>query len=772
MMAGAGRVAAQDEPAPAAASVSAAASSRALAPLTELREHPIVKDIEIRGLETVTTGTVLRVMQTAVEKPFDYDTFRRDSESIAALGTFDVLAQSANYEVVPGGVRIVIQLRENPKVRAITVIGNVKYNDKQILAEVPQKEGELLKNRAEADIRRSLRGFYRDAGYSRIQINVRRVPVEAGQIDLAIYIDEGERLKIQDMILEGNDSFPAWWIVPRLVNHGSWFFLNNYYDDELLQSDIETVRAFYVDRGFLDVKVRAGSPTPGKKPGTINPVIVIEEGQRYRVSGVDVKGTTLFLDPEVRAPFARLIGATYSGDKLRAAVRALRDLYGDEAFIDTTVKVDTVTDPPNGTVRLEATVQESGVTYVGQPQVDLKRYDPEDDMNFIERFFNWMSPPTKEKTVLLESRLKPGEKYRRYDEVRTIERLKRLQIFEKVNIRRESTPDPNVKDPVIEVEESSTAGYIGAAVGYGDITGAAVTLSYVNPNIAGEAKVLRASATFGQKSQRFQIIYLNRHWMDTDNSLEFTAYRYLDRLEGYRQRIYGTTAEVGHPLSEYLTAYMRLRLEDVKFRDRHDDREEPLDPYQTVAVRGMLDWDHRDDIVWPTRGFRVSGGVEGGYADGPLVKFLHGFGYYKRIKGDVIWAYEHDLGMMPYDHDKVGITERFFLGGSSDVRGFSARGASPVDGGYKRLRVGGATKFAQRNEIRFPIVGPLKGRVFVDDGFIDKRPWNFRNPRVSSGLGFIVDLRIVNVEVDFARAIVYRETDSRRLLHFRIASRF
>jgi len=743
-----------------------------LPPVTELREHPTVKDIDIQGLESVTTETVRRVMQTAVDKPFDLATFRRDMESIAALGYFDVLAQTANYEVVPGGIRILLQLRENPRVRRITVLGNVKYKEKKVLAEVPQKEGEILKTRAESEIRRSLRSFYREAGYSRVHVSVRRVPVEPGVVDLAIYIDEGERLKIIDMVLEGNESYPSWWIVPRLVNHGSWFLFKNYYDDDLLQSDLDTVRAFYIDRGFLDVKVRAGSPRTGKKPGTIYPVIVIQEGQRYRVSDVQVLGNTLFLDSEVRDPFLRLIGKIYSGDRLRAAVTRLRGLYGDEGYIDTDVGIRTVTDPEAGTVRIDLPLDEGDVVYVGQPRVDLKIYEPEENMNFIERFFNWMSPPTKEKTVMREIRLKAGEKYRQYEEVRTLERLRRLKIFDKVNIRRATTADPQVRDPVVEVEESANAGYIAAAVGYGDVTGAAVTLSYVNPNIAGEAKVFRASATFGERSYRYQISFLNRHWMDTDNSLELSIYRFQDRWDGYRQRILGTSAEVGHPLTEYLTGYLRLRLEDVKFSDREEDREEELSPYQTVAVRGILDWDRRDDVSWPTRGFRVSGGVEVGHADGPLLKFLHSFGYYKRIRGDVVWAYEHDLGIIPYRYDRVGISERFFLGGSSDVRGFRARGASPVDEGFDRMRVGGSTKFAQRNEIRFPVAGPLKARVFLDDGMLNKRPYNFHDPRVSTGVGIIVDLKVVNVEVDFARAIVYKDTDSRRLVHFRISSQF
>ncbi len=737
----------------------------------DLRDHPVVQDIRIQGLDTVATDTVLRVLETREGEPFDAQTFRRDLEGVAALGYFDVLRVSANYEVVPGGIRILLHLVENPRIGEISLLGNVKFTDKKLRSELPVKEGDILQSRAESDIRKTLRSLYGEAGYSQVRVSVRRIPAEEpGRVNLAIHIDEGERLRIDDLIIEGNDSYPDWWIAPRLVNHGSWLLFSNYYDDALFQDDLETVRSFYVDRGFLDVQVRAGMPRPGDDKGEINPVIVVEEGERYRVSDIRVAGNTLFLEPEVREPFLPLIGDIYSGDRLRQGIEKLRELYGNEGYIDLVVHVNLETDPPEHQVAVDLRLEEGEPVYVGQPKVDLKIYEPGTDMNFIERFFNWMSPPTKEETILREVRLEPGKKYRRYQEVRTLERLRRLKIFEKVNIRREATDDPQVRNPVVEAEESANAGYIAAAVGYGDVTGAAITLSYVNPNIAGEAKVLRASATFGENTTRYLISFLNRHWRGSDTSLELSAYRNEDRFDAYEQRIYGTSAEFGHPLTEYLTGRLRLRLEDVRFRDRAEDREEELDPYQTIAVRPLLDWDHRDDIQWPTRGFRVVGGFETGYADGAMLKFLHSFEYYKRLYGGLIWAYQHDLGMMPYDHDSIGITERFFLGGGSDLRGFDARGASPVDAGADDLRVGGATKFAQRNELRFPIVGALKGRMFVDDGFIDKKPWNFLHPRMSTGFGFLVNLKIVNLEVDLARALVYEDTDSRRLVHFRISS--
>lgn len=739
----------------------------------QLTGRPLVQAVEIRGLETIPPEALLRRMETREGAPLDPAALRRDLEAIAKFGPLDPVSVQASYEPLEEGlIRLILTVKENPRLKAITFVGATRFKEKQLRAALPIeiKEGEILPWRAASDVRRAIQKFYSEGGYHETRARVREIEAGPGEVELVAVVDEGERIRIRDLILEGNRSLPAIWITPRLFNQGSWLFFHNYYDDDLFEEDLQAVRALYVDRGFLDVKTRAGVPRPGRNPNEISPVIVIEEGQRYKVGEVTVTGATLFQPGEVNAPFRHLKGRDYAGERLRAAIEKLRALYGNEGYIDLQVDPEFRKHPETGRVDIELRLKEGDVVYVGEVKAEIRRLDIEEEPNALDRLFLWMSPPVKEEAVLRENRLKPGRIYRRFEEVRTEQRLRNLEVFEKVSVRREPSADPKAQDAIIVVEERPEMAYATVFAGYGDVTGPAVGVGFVNPNIGGEANQLRATAIFGRDTRRFVVRYFERYLGDSDNSLDTQAYRFDDRYEGYRQRLYGASSELGHPLSEYLTAYLRLRVEDVKFTRRASEREEPLEPYQTYAARGVLEYDRRDNIAWPTRGFRVSGGAESGYADGFLLKFLHGFGYYKSLYRDVIYAYEHDLGMMPYKADQVGITERFFLGGSNDVRGFRRRGASPRDEGYRRMRVGGATKFVQRQEARFPVFGALKGRLFLDDGLISEKPAQFGSPRVSTGFGFILQLRIVQVEIDFARAVVYEKSDSRRLLHFRLSS--
>jgi outer membrane protein insertion porin family len=290
-------------------------------------------------------------------------------------------------------------------------------------------------------------------------------------------------------------------------------------------------------------------------------------------------------------------------------------------------------------------------------------------------------------------------------------------------------------------------------------------------NLFGDARDLRASVLFGTRSSSFHIGYLDRYWRGTDMSLDWELYcdRYFRRE--YGERTYGTSLEFGKPLSEYVKAYLRFRLEDVNFFDEDDDIRARLDSYPLAAVRFRIVEDRLNDTWWPTRGFTRSAGVELGYADGLLAKFSTDFSYYNNFYKDFVYSISGFAGLIPYDADKVGITERFFLGGANDLRGFAYRGAGPMDKGDHEMAIGGSTKLLLKNEIRYPIYDELKGLIFLDMGMLDETV-GLDKPRVSVGTGFRLKISFVRIYVDFAKALVKEHRDNTQIFHFRLGANF
>lgn len=736
---------------------------------------PIV-GVEIEGTVRTTTGAIERAMTLQPGTPFTAEAYRRDLQSIADLGVYDPLEIAIETQQRDDGLHLLVRVKENPTIRNITFIGNVAFKAERLRREIDVKEGELLPVAAASRTRRSLQAFYSQGGFSATRINVEVDPVEAETptVDMRILIDEGEKIRIKRLDLEGNKHFPSWWIRFWVQNNSGFLFFRNWYDDRAFDDDLRLIEDKYRDAGFLDATATRGTFEYNEEKAWVAPSIIINEGPRYTVTGVAFDGITLFTPEEINSAFVRVVGRTYNGNRFREALERVRRLYGDQGYINTRIDGRFEKNPAAGTVLLRLMIEESDVSYVGAVRVQKSEYDYEFDLTTLERFMDWMSPGVKTEVIEREVQLKPGEKYRTVDEVRTVDRLRGLGFFENVRVRREPTADPQVTDAVVEVEEDPNAGYFGISAGVGEVTGFTVGFNYTNPNLFGEAKVLRANLLLGSRVQSFTLGYLDRYWRDTDDSLGLNAYYDNFDYRAYLQRTLGASAEIGRPINDNSRAFVRLRLENVDLKREDEDLVEDMDDYGVVGLRFLLARDTVDSRRWQTRGYRVTGGIEPGYARDWMLKLTHDLSAYRALdkREDWVYAYEHGVGIAPYDADHVGIGERFFLGGTSTLRGFEARGVGPKDPGVDDIAIGGSLSLRQRHELRHRFNRVIRGRLFVDAGILGFKPTDLEKPRIGTGTGVSFDLGAFSIDVDLAYAALKHDHDRTRVLHFRIRSNF
>lgn len=731
--------------------------------------------MQVRGTDRTLLSEVVRAMESKAGTPFSAEGMRRDIQAIAHLGYYNPLTIRISAEEAEGGVRLLVDVEENPVVESISIVGNVKYTAERLRREIDVQEGAILPVAPRSQIVRSLRDFYSRGGYKSTQVDVEVQPAEEeGRVRLVITIDEGEKIKIKDLILRGNSHFPSWQIRTWVSNSGSWLFFDNYFDNRTFDDDLRTIEERYRDAGFLDAKAQRGEFLYDEQKAIVSPVILIDEGPRYRVASVAVTGHTLFLEREVRRPFETTIGKHFKGDSFREALRKLRRLYGDEGYVNAEFNARFEKDPERASVKLLVDITENDVVYVGNIYVQKQQYDYDFDLNWLEEIIEWSSPGVKDETVRREVALEPGQKYRTVDELKTERRLRNLGFFRNVAVERQPTADPRVDDVVVRVEEDPSAGYVSVTAGVGEVTGPSVGVNYVNPNLFGEARVLKAGATVGPRVRSFSVGYLDRHFRGSDTSLETSLYRDFVGYRGYGQRIYGASGEAGRPFSEHVKGFMRVRVERVNLIRDDDDMVEDMGSYGVYAVRLMVVRDMMNDRRWPTSGYRVSGGIEPGFARNSFVKFLHSLEWVRALDREEDWVYyyAHNFGLMPNDAQRVGISERFFVGGTSTLRGFQPHGIGPRDDGERRVHIGGATMLTQRHELRRRLTKFLSARAFVDAGMLGEDSLHFGSPRVGTGGGVSFDLGALTVDLDLAAAVVKRRNDHTRVLHFRIRSNF
>lgn len=755
------------------------ASLFALAFASEAGAAPVIRQIHIRGLESMDSESILRLLQSHPGEELDMAKVRTDQQTILAVGIFDPAQMSVLTEDQPDGtVDLIFAVRENPALSRIDIVGNVQERTSRIESLIDADVGERIPHQAERRAEQAIADHYRRQGHANVRVSARRIPQDDGTAVLSVVIDEGAVLRIGDVIIEGNEAISDRRIRWRMATRESGILGRNHYSDEVFEQDLMEIQRLYFSRGYIDASVERGDFRQSSEEGTIDPVIRVTEGPRYRFGTFSVRGNTLFTDLEITSKFDGLTGDWFDGNDLNRGTALVRTMYGDEGHINAVVEPQFDADPATGTVDVTIAVREGQRVRIGA--VYLQRSQTAPDLeppvsSFISGVAERLSPPVTDDTVRRVVTLREGDVYRHYEEVKTRERLRRLGIFNDVALERRPTSDPTVEDVYLTVDQQST-GFLTVGTGFGDEGGLFGFVGLTENNFGGEADQVRASVQLGTRSLNFDVSYFNRFLAETDLSLRLSAYHSQLQRREYDETRSGGAAEIGQPLGEYVQLFYRLRAEYVNLDldgDASEATRDAMDPYWLALARLRLVEDRRDDIVWPTRGWLRGVSLEAGWADDWLVKLFGEFQYYRRLYRELIFAWNLQAGVIPRSVEDVAFGERFFLGGSNDLRGFRFRGAGPTDAENEDLFTGGSTRVLSQFELRFPIYQQLKGVTFFDVGSLGDDPFVLDQIRASVGAGIRFTLPGIGfIAVDLAQAVAAYGDDDRQTLHFTFQTDF
>jgi outer membrane protein insertion porin family len=733
----------------------------------------VIERIELRGLRRLSESIITPLL------PFEPgDRYNRElARRITAALWETRLVTNVRVHPEPGraadGVVVILDIAEQPEVVRITIRGAVSIPSEVLLAELPFKEGEIFPNNGSIAAERALRDAYAKKGYHEISITPREEILVEGAIQLDVLINEGRRLRVDEIIFEGNESYSGWWLGFELVTGESFLFVPSYFNRDIFESDIASVADFYRSQGFLRANAREGASIISDDGEWISPVIVIEEGSRYTIAEIALNGYELFTREELMAPFVGLIGRVYDREEFQEAVDAMRRLYQDEGYVAMTVEPDWSTPGDGSEVAITLSIDEGERITVGTITYEPREFDiPANELGAIATFWLSIAPPVKSEVVLRRVELAQGEPLRESAREETARQLRELQTFRSVKIEEVPTDLPTVRDIRIVTEPANTEFlYLGAATG--SESSLALRARLVERNIGGNADVLSLNVGGGGGEFGLSLSYLDRDMGDSDWSARYTIFRTAIGRRAYDTTTIGASATFSRRVAARLTDSWRVRFADVKLDDIDDDVTADLDDYQVAALRYRRALNMTDNNEWPTEGYFVAGDIEGGYANTGFARLGVDASYYQRMVSEVIWAssLRADLMPAPGDRDDLGIDERLFLGGRSTVRGFRSRGASPKDPGEEDLALGGLTRLVLRNEVRFPLgVDILRGVAFFDAGWLGEDSFELGELRASTGLGLRVFTEQVNLALDFGFALVEEDTDDTQVVQFSIDS--
>lgn len=682
-----------------------------------------VKDIRVEGLQRIAAGTVFNYLPTKVGDTITED---RAQEAIRALfktGFFNDVRLERRGDV------LVVIVNERPSIDSIKINGVKDIDEKTLkktLKELGLSEGLIFNSSLLDKVEQELKRQYFNRGRYAVKVTPTITPLERNRVAIVLDVSEGPVTKIEEINIIGNKAFNDKKLLdtfslspPTLF---SFFSKNDQYSKQKLSADLEKLRSFYQNQGYLEFNIESTqvSVTPDKE--RIYITINITEGEKYTVSGFKVAGKLPVAEQELRKLIAIKPGEVFSRQVVTDSSKKISDRLGNDGYAFANVNAVPEVDKTKRTVELTFFVDPGQRVYVRR-------------VNFSGNVV------TRDEVMRREMRQLEGAQYSAQKIQRSIARLRRLGFFEEVTVETPSVPgSPDQVDVNVTVKERHT-GTLVAGIGYSDAEGVMLNANVNFKNFVGTGKEVSVNVDSSPSTKNFNITYVNPFYTPEGVSRGFNIFstkvntaESLVSTAAYNSSTQGVGVFYGIPISEERSINVGLAFESVEFDVRDTSAQIAQDfvaRYGAInnLVKGTLGWayDSLDDPIFPKDGVlhRLSTEVSlpGSALEYYRLTYLAAW-YYPlsqnftfKIKGEI--GYGGAFG----DTEELPFYKNFFAGGSSSVRGYRARSLGPRDGLTPHDPVGGSKRVLTNMELLFPVPGASDNKsmrlsTFVDGGMV------------------------------------------------------
>jgi outer membrane protein insertion porin family len=743
--------------------------------------------VEVQGNKRIETATILAKIKTREGGVFSPSQIKDDIKALYQLGHFeDVQVKTEGFE---NGLKVIFVVKEKPLIRTITFEGNNELTTEKL------KEGFTLLPRTAFNIQlineaaEKIRLKYQDAGFYDAVV----VPVinelKGGDRNVVFYIEEGQKVKIADIIITGNNALSTEEIKKSLKTQEYWFFSflgrSGALRTEELREDVETIKNLYYNKGYIQVQVDEPVIVPKqytfrecyfwghKKTFTRKNELVIrinvKEGEQFRVGSVNIKGNQIISTEDLEKEIKLKRGDIFSRDVLRQDVNTIIDRYDSLArpFANVVPLFDI--NQNNKTVAITIDIQEGGEVRIGR--IDISG-----------------NSKTRDKVIRREMRLAEGDLYNKKALKRSYERLNNLNFFETVEIvpqRRQMEP---IMDLDVKVKEKLT-GTLSIGGGYSSVDKLVGIAEVTQGNLGGRGQLLKLKLQWGQAgtTNLYVLSFMEPYLFDKPIWGKIDLYNQTQQYDGYDLKSNGIGLSAGKSFGEYVSTSLRYSLDSSLVSNitltAPFTIQQQLGNYGDRITTSALTWslarDTRDFYLDPKTGSKNS--IYAEYAGGPLggdanfFKTVGDSAWYFPLFWDTVFMARGRYGYVESIIDKpVPVGERFFVGGPSTVRGFRFGSAGPRDSQLNAI--GGTKEMLFNFEYSFPIVpaARLKGVLFYDVGKAFDADENVRlsELRQSTGWGFWWLSPIGPLKFEWGYIVHKRPTDQPSQFEFSIGAMF
>ncbi len=713
---------------------------------------PIVRSIDVQytGPATISHSRILAQMRTKVGLPYSDTVAEEDIRAIYNTGQVQNVRIFGQPE--GDGVKVIVAVQTRTMLNEIQIDGATRISPKKLRKNLGVKLNTPLREEDLEKGRQKIAETYQAHGFNDVEVTFRVEAIDAirGTSRVIYTVNEGIKGSVSTVRFEGNTHFSQGVLRKQMKTRQKTLFSfvdkSGRLDETQLQDDLQKIREFYQNHGYIDVAVRDVTKQRTSS-GALQIVIAIDEGPQYHVGKLTFVGYKATTEQKLRAVVKMKEGSVYSAKAIKDDAKALADAYGSGGYVDLTIVPET--------------------SQAHDRLIDITYKIDEGQRSYVERISISGNTRTKDKVIRREVLIAPGDIFNTVRVETSKKRLENLGYFSKVDTFPVDTEVEGRKYLDIQVEEKRTgslnfgAGFstVDSLVGFIELTQGNFDITNW-PSLTGGGQKFRIRLQGGTERKDVELALTEPWFMDRPISVGFNAfYHEADYLSSiYDQRNYGFSLDVRKAIIPYLYGTLSYRLESVDVFNVVVTASPQLlaetGPSTKSVVTASLVWDRRDNPFLTRNGERISytwwvagpGGTEQIYGfDVEASKYWH-------LPWDTILLVNAEVAGVDRWGDQtkiVKIYDRLFLGGSNNLRGFDFRDVGPKDPTGEPL--GGQSMARATIEWTFPIVEKARGALFYDTGFVNTDPWdyNFNNVASDIGFGLRLDLPIGPLRVDY-----------------------
>ena len=732
-----------------------------------------VRDIRVEGLQRVEPGTVFASLPFRVGDQYSDDKGSAAIRALFALGLFKDVRLEVNNDV------LVVIVEERPTVADVEFAGAKEFDKdvlKKALRDIGLTEGrpfdQALADRAEQELKRQ----YINRSLYGAEIVTTVTPIERNRVNLTFSVTEGEPARIKDIRVVGAKAFSESTLKGLFDQDTggwlSWYTKSDRYARAKLNADLETLRSYYLTRGYLEFRIDSTQVAISPNKQDISITINVTEGARHVVSGVKLEGNYLDKEDEFKSLVTIKPGQPYNADQVAETTKAFTDYFGNFGFAFAQVEARPEVDRVN-----------NRVSFVLQAEPSRRAY--------VRRVNIGGNNRTRDEVVRREFRQFESSWYDAERIKLSRDRVDRLGFFKEVNVETSDVPgSPDQIDLNINVAEKPT-GSLQLGAGFSSAERLALSFSIKQENAFGSGNYLGIEVNTSKYNRTIAFNTVDPYFTPDGISRTIDVYHrrskpYEDQGGNYELVTSGLGLRFGVPFSEVDTIYFGTGIERITIKPGTNIPAAYLAyanefGYTSHSIPLTLGWsrDDRDSTLVPNNGRYQRLASEWGVGgDARYLRANYQYQQYIPLNKQFTLAFNGEagwgkgLGGRPFP-----VFKNFYSGGLGSVRGFEQGTLGPRD--VTGSSIGGPKKITLNAEIIAPFPGAGNDRTLRMFGFFDAgnvfgetEKFDVGQFRASAGVGLSWISPIGPLRIAIANPVRKFAGDRIQKLQFQIGTSF